>query len=329
MKQLKGYLFIAVAATLWGASATMVKHLFNIQYPPLIIVQTRVSIAFIVLAVFFLITNPRILAFRMRDIPHFFVVGVCGIAGSNYFYYFAIKESNVATAIVVQYSAPIMVALYAIVVQHEKMTRYKLLSLVCSTVGIFLAVGGLNGLLVANHKGIVLALAAAVSYAIFNIAGKPLTKKYSVWSVAGFHTWCGNAVLAAGAAAADDTCRRIFVCRLEGVHARLDEHQSWFHIYFIFLDSSIFLQRVRSSPAPWSPSSRLQRSSSFWAGRWGRCRLSAQCSLSVLSFCWRRHLEHGRKVWNSANEIGEENKENIFGLIEAPARSDHCDGEYS
>lgn len=182
MKQLKGYLFIAVAATLWGASATMVKHLFNIQYPPLIIVQTRVSIAFIVLAVFFLITNPRILAFRMRDIPHFFVVGVCGIAGSNYFYYFAIKESNVATAIVVQYSAPIMVALYAIVVQHEKMTRYKLLSLVCSTVGIFLAVGGLNGLLVANHKGIVLALAAAVLYAIFNIAGKPLTKKYSVWS---------------------------------------------------------------------------------------------------------------------------------------------------
>ena len=98
----------------------MVKHLFNIQYPPLIIVQTRVSIAFIVLAVFFLITNPRILAFRMRDIPHFFVVGVCGIAGSNYFYYFAIKESNVATAIVVQYSAPIMVALYAIVVQHRK-----------------------------------------------------------------------------------------------------------------------------------------------------------------------------------------------------------------
>ena len=182
MKKLKGYFFIAIAATLWGASATVVKHLFNIQYPPLIIVQTRVSIAFAVLAVFFLIANPRILAFRMRDVPHFFFVGVCGIAGSNYFYYFAIKESNVATAIVVQYSAPIMVALYAIIVQHEKMTRFKLLSLIFSTVGIFLAVGGLNGLLVANQKGIVLALAAAVSYAIFNIAGKPLTKKYSVWS---------------------------------------------------------------------------------------------------------------------------------------------------
>ncbi len=182
MKQFKGYLFIAIAATLWGASATIVKHLFNIQYPPLIIVQTRVSIAFVVLAVYFLVTNPRMLTFKMRDVPHIFFVGVCGIAGSNYFYYFAIKESNVATAIVVQYSAPIMVALFAIVVQHEKMTRLKLFALIFSTAGIFLAVGGLNGLLVGNHKGILFALAAAVSYAIFNLAGKPLTKKYSVWS---------------------------------------------------------------------------------------------------------------------------------------------------
>jgi len=182
MKQFKGYLFIAIAATLWGESATIVKHLFNIQYPPLIIVQTRVSIAFVVLAVYFLVTNPRMLTFKMRDVPHIFFVGVCGIAGSNYFYYFAIKESNVATAIVVQYSAPIMVALFAIVVQHEKMTRLKLFALIFSTAGIFLAVGGLNGLLVGNHKGILFALAAAVSYAIFNLAGKPLTKKYSVWS---------------------------------------------------------------------------------------------------------------------------------------------------
>ncbi len=182
MKKLKGYLFIAIAATLWGASATIVKHLFNIQYPPLIIVQTRVSIAFVILAVFFLLTNPRSLGFRFRDVPHIFLVGVCGIAGSNYFYYFAIKESNVATAIVVQYSAPIMVALYAIAIQHEKMTRFKLLALIFSTAGIFLAVGGLNGLLLANRKGIVFALAAAVAYAIFNLAGKPLTKKYSVWS---------------------------------------------------------------------------------------------------------------------------------------------------
>ena len=181
MNRVKGYLFIACAATLWGASATLVKYLFNAQFHPLIIIQTRVSIAFVLLFFYFITTNPRILKFRIRDVPLFFFVGVCGIAGSNYFYYFAIKESNVATAIVVQYSAPIMVALYAIVVQHERMTRFKLLALIFSSLGIFLAVGGLNGLLAANGKGILFALVAAVSYAIFNIAGKPLIEKYTVW----------------------------------------------------------------------------------------------------------------------------------------------------
>ncbi len=182
MKDWKGYLFVAIAATLWGASATMVKHLFNTHYDPLIIVQTRVSIAFIFLLLFFLTTNPRLLTFHMRDVPLFFFVGVCGIAGSNYFYYYAIKESNVATAIVVQYSAPIMVALYAVAAQHEKMTRFKLIALISSTTGIFLAVGGLSGLLVANRLGVIFALVAAVSYAIFNIAGKSLMRRYSVWS---------------------------------------------------------------------------------------------------------------------------------------------------
>ena len=180
MKAAKGYLFIATAATLWGASATIVKHLFNVQFQPLIIVQTRVSIAFVVLLLAALARNPSSLKFKLRDIPLIALVGVGGIAGSNYFYYYAIRESNVATAILVQYSAPIMVAMYAVVVQGEKMTSWKLLSLLCSTVGIFLAVGGLDGLLVARGTGILFALIAAVSYSIFNIAGKPLMKRYAI-----------------------------------------------------------------------------------------------------------------------------------------------------
>ncbi|HTX18628.1 MAG TPA: DMT family transporter [Bacteroidota bacterium] len=181
MKSAKGYFLIAAAATLWGASATIVKHLFNIQFQPLIIIQTRVSIAFLVLLLAVLVKNPSSLRFRIKDIPLIALVGIGGIAGSNYFYYYAIRESNVATAILVQYSAPMMVAIYAVIVQGEKMTRWKLLSLVVSTLGIFLAVGGLDGLLVARGAGILYALVAAVSYSIFNIAGKPLTRRYAIW----------------------------------------------------------------------------------------------------------------------------------------------------
>jgi drug/metabolite transporter, DME family len=183
MKQYLGYVWIAAAATLWGVAATVVKHLFNNQFDPLIIVQTRVTIACAALVVFFLITNRSMLRIELRDIPKFLFVGICGVAGSNYFYYFAIKESNVATSILLQYTAPILVMLYATLIQHEKFTGVKFLALLCATTGIFFAVGAYDpGILRSNMKGVIFALIAAVTFAIFNIAGKPLTRKYSVWT---------------------------------------------------------------------------------------------------------------------------------------------------
>lgn len=183
MKRLKGYLLIACAASFWGISATVAKILFNRSIDPLIVVQTRVSIAFVVLIVYFGATRRELLRVSLRDIPMFFFVGICGLAGSNYFYYAAIKESNVATSILVQYTAPVMVALYATIVQREAMTKFKAAALLFSMAGIFLAVGGYDpNLLHGSLKGIANAFVAAISFSIFNIAGKPLTMKYSVWT---------------------------------------------------------------------------------------------------------------------------------------------------
>jgi len=113
----------------------------------------------------------------------FFFVGICGVAGSNYFYYFAIKESNVATSILLQYTAPILVTLYAALFQHERFTLNKFFALLLASIGIFLAVGAYDeGILQSNLKGVVFALVAAVTFAIFNIGAKPLTRKYTVWT---------------------------------------------------------------------------------------------------------------------------------------------------
>jgi drug/metabolite transporter (DMT)-like permease len=183
MKQYTGYVWIAAAASLWGIAATVAKFLFNNQYDPLIIVQTRVTIACVALFLFFLLRGRSKLRVDPKDIPKFFFVGICGVAGSNYFYYFAIKESNVATSILLQYTAPILVTVYAALFQHERFTINKFLALLLATIGIFFAVGAYDpGILRSNLKGVVFALIAAVTFAIFNIGGKPLTQKYNVWT---------------------------------------------------------------------------------------------------------------------------------------------------
>jgi drug/metabolite transporter (DMT)-like permease len=182
MNRWKGYLLIAVAAVCWGGVATVVKHLLNIRFDPLVIVQTRVTISCLLLLGYFLLTDPHYLIPSWRDVPLIMFVGICGIAGSNYFYYFAIQESTVATAILIQYCAPILVALYAVVVQRRRMSAFSATAIVLAMAGIFLAVGGYDSsVLRATPKAMLYAFVAAIAYSIFNIAGKPLVQKYSVW----------------------------------------------------------------------------------------------------------------------------------------------------
>lgn len=183
MKHLKGYVAISIAAILWGVAASVAKSFFNNAYEPLILVQMRVTLSFAVLFLFFLTTNRSQLRFKLNDIPHFLIVGILGVAGSNYFYYAAIKESNVSTSILVQYTAPIMVMIYTVFFQKEKLTSSKLLALFLSIGGIILAIGAYNPEIIqGTTKGIIFALLAAVSFSIFNISGKSLTKKYSIWT---------------------------------------------------------------------------------------------------------------------------------------------------
>jgi drug/metabolite transporter, DME family len=183
MKHLKGYIAISLAAVLWGVAASVAKSFFNNSYEPLILVQMRVTLSFVVLFLYFLSTNRSLLKFSIKDIPHFLVVGILGVAGSNYFYYAAIKETNVSTSILVQYTAPIMVMIYSVLFQKEKLTIAKLSALVLSLSGIFLAIGAYNPEIIqGNAIGIIYALIAAISFSIFTISGKSLTEKYSIWT---------------------------------------------------------------------------------------------------------------------------------------------------
>jgi drug/metabolite transporter (DMT)-like permease len=183
MKDTKGYLAISGAALLWGVAATVAKFFFNKNYDPLVLVQMRVTISFVVLFLFFSAVNRSLLRFRLKDIPLFLTAGILGVAGSNYFYYAAIKETNVSTSILVQYTAPMMVMLYATVVQKEKLTSTKLVALLVSVAGIFFAIRAYDpAVLQGTGYGVTLALLAAVSFSIFNISGKKLTQRYRVWT---------------------------------------------------------------------------------------------------------------------------------------------------
>lgn len=184
---------------LWGISASLGRAAFTrrvlpgsgiARIDPLILSQARTSFSF--LAVLIGVTSLRgakALRLPWTDMGKLFLLGITGVAASNYFYYLAIQRTNVATAIIVQYTAPVWVLLYMAARRIERLTLSKTASVVMAVAGLALVIGLFGqGKLQLDLLGIAAALGAAFSFSLYNVAGHSLLARYDRWIVLLFTT---------------------------------------------------------------------------------------------------------------------------------------------
>lgn len=184
MKTLRGYIYIMIAVLFWGVSATVAKYLFTHNIDTLIIVQTRSSLAFLLLFAYFVLVKRSMLKIRLRDLGSLLMLGVIGIATTNFLYYYTVKETTVATAILIQYTAPVMVTLYATFFHEERFTRIKLFALVLSMIGCFLAVSGGDVTAIRiQGLGLITGIGSAVTFAFMVIMSKHILRRYPNWTM--------------------------------------------------------------------------------------------------------------------------------------------------
>lgn len=181
----RGYVFLMGAVLFWGGSASLAKFLFTTRFDTLIIVQTRSSLSFFLLVLYFLLKDRSVFRIDRKDLWGFTLTGIIGIALTNFSYYYTVKESTVATAILIQYTAPVLVMVYAVLVSREEtLDGIKVIALVLSLAGCFFAVSG-GDVSAFNLRGWSAAsgIASSVSYAFMLLMSKYLLKKYSVWTM--------------------------------------------------------------------------------------------------------------------------------------------------
>jgi drug/metabolite transporter (DMT)-like permease len=119
-----------------------------------------------------------------RDLMQFFLLGILGIALSNYFYYLAIQRTNVATAIILQYTAPVWVLLYTAVREARRPSLRSSAAVGVAVFGCALAVGLIgSGGLHMDPIGVPAALLAALAFAFYNIGGHSVLSRYDRWKV--------------------------------------------------------------------------------------------------------------------------------------------------
>jgi DME family drug/metabolite transporter len=190
----RGYFYIASATFLWGVSATLGRAAFTGRLlssaslrpiDPLILSQSRTTLSFFVLLpVLFLMRGSRRLRLPNADIGRLVLLGVLGVAASNYFYYLAIQRTNVAIAIIVQYTAPVWVLLYMVMRGLQRATAQRVAAVALALMGIVLVIGIVgSGNLHLDTVGLVAAMLAAFSFAFYNVAGHSLLERYDRWTV--------------------------------------------------------------------------------------------------------------------------------------------------
>jgi len=102
----------------------------------------------------------------------------------NYFYYLAIQRTNVATAIILQYTAPVWVLLYTVLRGGYKPSMRRSAAVGLAVFGCILAVGFVgSGGLSLDPVGVTAALLAAFSFAFYNVGGHSVLARYDRWKV--------------------------------------------------------------------------------------------------------------------------------------------------
>lgn len=179
-----GYLFVVLAAILFGISGTAAKFLFNAGVTAFQLIQMRTTLAFVVLLIWLIFRRPDLLKTSVKKLPYFFCLGVLGIGSAQFFYLLAISKIDVAAAILLHYTGPVFVALYTVLVQKEKLGRYSYLAIIGTLLGCFLVVGAYNlGLFTLNRVGIVAGILAAVAFAVYSLLSAHGMQTESPWTV--------------------------------------------------------------------------------------------------------------------------------------------------
>jgi drug/metabolite transporter (DMT)-like permease len=180
----RGYGFVILAATCWAAGGSASKFLFNGGITPFQVVQLRLTISTAILALWLLWRHRNLFRIDVKDVPYFLVLGTLGMAAVNIAYLFAISRLNVAVAILLEYLAPIFIALHAVVFMRDRLTALMKVAIICAVAGCYLVAGAYNiNILNMNIAGIISGLLAALTFAWWSVHGEYGMRRYNPWTV--------------------------------------------------------------------------------------------------------------------------------------------------
>jgi drug/metabolite transporter (DMT)-like permease len=157
----------ATAAVLWGVNGAVSKTILASGMSSERLAQVRSLGAAAGLLAILAVAAPARLRLTRRELPYLVVFGVGGLAFVQWFYFLAIHRLAIGIALLIEYLAPLLVALWARFAQHDPVRRRIWIALALALAGLALIVNVFGGGVTLSTAGVAFALAGAVAYALY------------------------------------------------------------------------------------------------------------------------------------------------------------------
>ncbi len=165
-----GYALYVIASVLFALNGTVAKSILLTGIDPARLSQFRVTGAFLLLLLFVAITRPQALRLSKKEIPILLAYGILGVAMTQYLYFVALTYLPVSVALLIEFTAPVMIALWFRFAWKEPTKRTVWIALGMALAGLALVTQVWLGFTL-NAAGVIAALGAAIALSIFYILG--------------------------------------------------------------------------------------------------------------------------------------------------------------
>ena len=163
-----GYILYLAAVFLFALNGTVSKSLLLTGIDAARLSQIRVSSAFLMLFLLIAITRPAALRITKRELPVLLVYGVIGVAVTQYLYFVALQTLPVGVTLLIEFTAPIMVALWFRFGMKQATRKTLWVGLVLALTGLAIVAQVWLGFTL-NVFGVTAAFVSAIALALYYI----------------------------------------------------------------------------------------------------------------------------------------------------------------
>lgn len=180
---------VLLSATCFAGTSILIKLAYNYGLTPPQVLAWQSWLASIMLLVYAILFRREIFKVSRAALKVLAVQGLVGSLGTSVIYAYSLMYLPVSVAILLLYLYPVLVLGAGALIWHKRIRMQELIALALTFAGTMIASGVLAGAGQVSAIGLILGLAAAVCYAVFNIVGELAVNQVSPLATMSYAQW--------------------------------------------------------------------------------------------------------------------------------------------